>query len=261
VAARSLLVPVSAAALASALVSGAAGAQGAQPPSGQQGAEPPEPTAPSPQAQAAALTDAGPAEAQALRSDPVRPPPLHVEYAQYGVALHALVNLDAGAMCGRGVNSPSTAPGPAPCILGSGGGLVIRIGYRSPGPWYFGGAYSFAKMDSSNLFRLGIFQQLWAEMRYLPDTGYRVAPFATWGLGGVMYGNEWGAETGGAMLFVGGGFQFEVSRIAVVGIGVSYKPSLIAGWTDTAGYVRPLGVAQFFGLDFQLEVRSEVGRR
>ncbi len=288
---RSLLVPVSAAALTSgALVAlaGVAGAQGLTPPPGPPsgaitspepsrapgatgaadpfpglGPGPPPATGepPRPPAQPLTSVDGEAAEPPALKSDPVRPPPLHVEYAQYGVALHALVNLDAGAMCGHGVTSPSSPTAPAPCILGSGGGLIIRIGYRSPGPWYFGGAYSFAKMDSSNLFRLGIFQQLWAEMRYLPDTGHRVAPFATWGLGGVMYGNEWGAETGGAMLFVGTGLQFEVSRIAVVGLGFSYKPSLIAGWTDTAGYMRPLGVAQFFGFDFQLEVRSEVGRR
>ncbi len=192
-------------------------------------------------------------------SDPIHPPPLHVEYAQYGVALLALVNLDSGAMCGDSVHS--SIAGRAPCILGSGGGLIIRGGYRSPGPWYIGGAYAFAKMDSSNLFRLGILQQLWAEMRYLPVTGYRVAPFATWGLGGVVYGNEWGVETGGAMLFAGGGLQFEVSRVAVVGLSFVYKPALIIGWTDTASYVRPTGVANFFGLDLQLEVRSETGRQ
>ncbi len=171
-----------------------------------------------------------------------------------------MVNVSSGAMCGTTVLSP-VGGGRAPCIFGSGGGLVIRGGYRSPGPWYVGGAYSFAKLDSSNLFRLGIFQQLWAEMRYLPDTGSRVAPFATWGLGGVAYGNEWGVETGGAMVFAGGGLQIEVSRLAVVGLGIVYKPTLIAGWTDTAGILRPTGVAQFVGIEFQLELRTETGRR
>jgi hypothetical protein len=192
--------------------------------------------------------------------DPIRPPPLHVEYAQYGVAILAMVNVNPGAICGNSVLSP-VGGGRAPCILGSGGGLTIRGGYRSPGPWYIGGAYAFAKLDSSNLLRLGIFQQLWAEMRYLPDTGSRVAPFATWGLGGVTYGNEWGVETGGAMLFGGGGVQIEVSRKAVVGLGFVYKPTLIAGWTDTAGIIRPTGVANFVELDIQLELRTETGRR
>jgi hypothetical protein len=206
--------------------------------------------------QTAPPTSAQPVPPRRSASDPIRPPPLHVEYAQYGVAILALVNLQSGPMCGSGVR-----PGQAPCILGSGGGLVLRAGYRSPGPWYIGGAYSFAKMDSANLFRLGILQQAWGEMRYLPDTGYRVAPFATWGVGGVVYGNEWGVETGGTQLFGGGGLQFEVSRVAVVGLGFVYKPCLIIGWTDTAGYQRPTGVAHFLGFDLQLEVRSEIGRR
>jgi hypothetical protein len=196
----------------------------------------------------------GPVDAPPRATDPARPPPLHVEYAQYGVAILALVNLDAGAMCGKSV-------GQAPCILGNGGGVTIRGGYRSPGPWYIGGAYAFAKMDSANLLRLPILQQLWAEMRYLPDTGYRVAPFVTWGLGGVAYGDEWGVETGGAMLFGGGGVQLEVSRVAVLGLGLVYKPAVIVGWTDSAGYARPTGVAQFLGFDLELEVRSETGRR
>jgi len=193
-------------------------------------------------------------------ANPVRPPPLHAAFAQYGVAINALVNAAPGAICGTSVRPPAGS-GDAPCILGSGGGLVIRAGYRSPGPWYIGGAYAFAKLDSSNLFRLGIFQQLWAEMRYLPDTGYRASPYLTWGLGGVAYGNEWGMETGGAMIFGGGGLEFEVSRLAVVGLGVVYKPTLIVGWKDTAGIARPTGLAHFFGIELRLEVRTEVGRR
>jgi hypothetical protein len=263
VADRSPIVLLSVAVVA---LAGLAGAQGVgAPATGQASSHPPDPLpAPGPAVAdgGAASSSSSPSPPEAPRrsaSDPSRPPPLHVEYAQYGAAILALVNLDSGAMCGDGVRSPIT--GRAPCILGSGGGVVLRGGYRSPGPWYIGGAYAFAKMDSSNLFRLGILQQLWAEMRYLPVTGYRVAPFGTWGLGGVVYGNEWGVETGGAMLFAGGGLQFEVSRVAVVGLSFVYKPALIVGWTDTAGYIRPTGVANFFGLDLQLEVRSETGRQ
>jgi hypothetical protein len=178
-----------------------------------------------------------------------------VEYAQYGVGILALVNMAAGASCS------GAKPSGAPCILGSGGGVVVRGGYRAPGSFYYGGGYSFAKMDSSNLFRLGIFQQLWAEMRYLPDFGYRAAPYATWGLGGVTYGNEWGVETGGAMIFGGGGVSFQVSRVAVVGLGATYRPTVLVRWTDTAGIMRPTGVAHFLGLELQLELRTEIGRR
>jgi hypothetical protein len=185
--------------------------------------------------------------------DRPKPPPLHVEYAQYGVAFAVESVISPGATCPESSN--------APCILGSGGGLTIRGGYRYPGPWYIGGAYAFTKMDSSNLYRLGIFQQLRAEMRFQPDVGYRASPYVQWGFGAVLYGNEWGAETGGGQLFAGLGVEVEVSRLAVVGLGLVYRPTLLASWKDTAGQERPLGVAQFLGIDLILEVRTVLGRR
>lgn len=181
-----------------------------------------------------------------------KPPPLHVEYLQYGVALAANARLAAGATC------PENAE--APCILGSGGGLVVRVGWRPPGPWYVGGAYEFANMDSGNLYRLGILQQARAEMRYVPETGLRSAPYASWGLGAIGYGNEWGLETGGGVAFVGGGVEFEVTRFALVGIAVAYTPMLIAGWTDTADQERDLSLAQFMRFELTFELRSELSR-
>jgi hypothetical protein len=165
----------------------------------------------------------------------------------------AEINISAGGTCPEGAR--------VPCILGGGGGPVIRLGYRAPGPWYVGGAYEFIKMDSSNLYRLGIFQQLRAEVRYLPDIGYRAAPYVTFGLGGVAYGNEWGVETGGGLLFIGAGVEIEVSRLALIGMSFVYRPVLIAPWTDTADQKRELGVAQFVALEFNLEIRTEIGRR
>jgi hypothetical protein len=163
------------------------------------------------------------------------------------------MNLSTGGTCPEGAK--------VPCILGSGGGLAIRLGYRAPGPWYVGGAYEFIKMDSSNLYRLGIFQQLRAEVRYLPDIGYRAAPYVAFGLGGVAYGNEWGVETGGGLLYGGAGVEVEVSRLALIGASFVYRPVLIAPWKDTAGQERNLGVAQFFGFELLLEIRTEIGRR
>lgn len=186
-----------------------------------------------------------------------RPPPLNVEYVQYGVAIAAELSIDPGETCPEQKAKGSIVP----CIVGSGGGLVVRGGYRSPGPWYIGGAYEFVKMDSGNLYRLGIFQQIRGEMRYQPDTGYRASPYATWGLGAIAYGNEWGIETGGAVVFAGIGLEEEVSRTAVLGLAMVYRPTVIAGWTDTAGHVRRTGIAQFLGVELVLEVRGEVGRR
>lgn len=207
------------------------------------------------QAEATATPSAAPAATPAPPAaiDPLRPPPLHVEYAQYGAAITSRINMSSGAVCGAQVKPP--------CILGGGGGLALRGGYRSPGAWYLGGAYEFTKMDSGNLYRLGIFQELRAEMRYLPDFGARAAPYLLGGIGPVVYGNEWRVETGGAELMLGGGVEFEVSRLAHVGLGIIYRPVLLAGWTDTAKIVRPTGLAQFVGIEIQLEVRTELGRR
>ena len=98
-------------------------------------------------------------------------------------------------------------------------------------------------------------------MRYTFDLGFRVSPYATWGLGGVVYGNEWGVETGGATLFAGAGAEMQLSRLALMGIALVYQPLVFAGWTDTAGFERPAGLAQNLKLELQLEIRSELPRR
>jgi len=180
-----------------------------------------------------------------------KPPPLHVDYASYGAAVTADILVHSGATCRD----------EQPCILGSGGGLVLRGGYRSPGPWYIGGAYQVSKTDSSNLYRLATLQQLRAEMRYMLDMGYRTSPYATWGLGGVVYGNEWGVETGGAAAFGGLGLEVQLSRLAVLGLTVIYQPTVFAGFVDTAEFERDPGLAQYLRFELQLEIRSEVSRR
>ncbi len=181
-----------------------------------------------------------------------RPSPLQVDYAQYGLGLGGDINLTSGRICPPGAFTP--------CILGSGGGLGIRGGYRPSGPWYFGAAYQFSKLDSNNLFRLGIFQQLRGEMRYFVDFGSRVTPYVEWGVGGVIYGNEWGADTGGAMAMAGGGIEFEITRFALVGLDMSYDPVLLAGYTDTTGQKRETGISQFLRLELRVELRTELGR-
>ncbi len=180
-----------------------------------------------------------------------RPPPLYVEYVSYGVALTADILARPGGTC----------PPNAPCILGGGGGLALRGGFRWPGPWYLGGAYQLSRTDSSNLYRLATLQQLRIELRYMLDMGYRTAPYVTWGAGGVAYGNELGIETGGGSVFGGFGAEVQLSRLAVLGVGARYVPMLLAGFTDTAGFVRPWGAAHYVTLELQLEIRSELSGR
>lgn len=176
--------------------------------------------------------------------------PLELQYVQYGVSIGAMGIIDAGVPC-------SQSPG-EPCILGSGGGLAVRGGARTSPRWYWGGAYEFARTDSSNLYRLGIFQSLLAEVRYHPLTGYRTSPFLVARLGGCGYGSEWAVETGGGVAGIGAGFEFEVSRDALIGLSLTYRPALLAGWRDTAGIARETGLVQFWGLEFHFELRSDL---
>lgn len=176
------------------------------------------------------------------------PPPINVDYLQYGVAFSGDFVLNPGPVC------PADAK--APCILGSGGGLNARAGYRSPGPWYVGGVYGFSKVETNGLMRLGVMQHLGAEMRYMVTLGERTEPYFTAGVSAVGLGNEWGLQTGGLSAQVGTGFEVQLSRTTVVGMAFSYRPTLLFGWTDPAGQARPAGVAHFLGLDVVMEARE-----
>ncbi|NUO53593.1 MAG: hypothetical protein HOV80_32490 [Polyangiaceae bacterium] len=180
------------------------------------------------------------------------PSPLEVDYAQYGVALATEIPIEPGGIC------PSDAT--VPCIIGLGGGPVLRGGYRPAVPWYIGGAYQFSKLDSNNLYRLGILQQLRAEMRYVVSTGTRAWPYATWGLGGMVYGNEFSVQTGGATALAGLGLELEITRFAVVGLNASYQPMLFAEFVDSAGQARDTGVAHYVHMELLIELKSELTR-
>ena len=202
------------------------------------------------------LTVAGPADAQ--EGGPRHgPPPTSSRYVQYGVAISSEAVLDAGDVC------PPNAS--APCILGSGVGPTVRVGYRARGPWYVGGAYEFSRQESSNLLRLAILQQLRAETRYYANTGSRMRPYGTTGLGAVLFGNEWGTETGGVTTFLGGGLEFEVSRTTVIGAGLFYRLLLLRGWTDSADQRRAdrffgFGLAHIWTIEVAIEARGELSR-
>jgi len=196
-----------------------------------------------------------------------RPPPNNVEYFQYGVAVALEKLLSGGDVCPTptATTGAEGAKTPTPCILGSGGGLAIRMGYRSRGPWYLGGAYEFTRMDSGNLLRLGILQQLRGEVRYYLDAGNRLTPYGTLGFGGVVYGNEWRVSSGGPMLSAGLGLEFQVTQSTVIGLGLGYRGFLFHNWTDSTGQVRAneylgFGFAHTIGLEITLELRSPLAR-
>lgn len=193
----------------------------------------------------------------ARAEDEPGPPPTSTHYLHYGVAVVANTVPSAGDVC------PSDSK--QPCILGTGLGLAIRIGYRSRGPWYVGGAYEFSRQDASNLLELPILQQLRAETRHYFDMATRLTPFIDGGLGAVLYGNEWRAETFGVTPFLGAGLEFQISETAVISPALCYRPMLLRGWTDSAGQKRAdrylgFGFAHIVAIEIAVEIRNPLPR-
>jgi hypothetical protein len=208
---------------------------------------------------------------RAFAEESQRPPPNNVEYFQYGVGLAVEKLASGGDVCPTNTGTPAgstmgtTGTASIPCILGSGGGLTIRMGYRSRGPWYMGGAYEFTRMDSSNLLRLAILQQLRGEARYYLDSGNRLTPYGLLGFGAAVYGNEWNASTIGPTLSAGLGLEFQVTQSTVIGGSVGYRGFLLHRWTDSTGLERAnrylgFGLASTIGFELTLEIRSPLAR-
>jgi hypothetical protein len=184
-------------------------------------------------------------------------PPSNTEYFQYGVAVVADAALSGGDVCPAGDSEP--------CILGPGGGLAIRVGYRARDPWYFGGAYEFSRHDSANLLKLAVLEQVRAEGRYYLYPGQRTTGFLAFGLGLHLYGNEWSAETGGGIATVGGGAELQISATTMLGAAVMYRLLVPRAWTDSAGVRRAdrfagFGAAHLLALELTLEVREPLPR-
>lgn len=177
------------------------------------------------------------------------PPPTNVVYVQYGVALTAEVVSAAGPIC----DNVSV-----PCIIGPGGGVAVRVGWRGVGALYFGGAYELSKQDPNKLLRLAILQQARAEARYYFVSGRDTEPYFTGGLGVAGYGNEWGVDTWGPAGFAGFGLETQITRRTVVGVALNYRLIYFQQFKDTTGAARNPGVAQLIGLDFVLEQRDPI---
>jgi hypothetical protein len=174
-------------------------------------------------------------------------PPLELRYLQYGVALTAEVVTLAGPIC-SGIA--------APCILGSGGGIAGRGGYRFPGAWYLGAAYEFSKQDPSQLYRLAILQQLRAEVRYYIVTSRVTEPYLSGSAGAFAYGNAWAVDLWGPLASLGAGVEFQITRTRVIGLGMTYRLLYTTPFTDSATTQRNAGFAQMLGIDIVLEARD-----
>ena len=207
------------------------------------------PAAPGPNNAEAVGNGSGEATPRLVDLQNALPPPTNVVYLQYGVALTAETVSAAGPICDNVA---------VPCILGPGGGVAVRVGWRGTGALYFGGAYELSKQDPNKLLRLAILQQVRAEARYYFVSGRDTEPYVSTGLGLAGYGNEWGIDTWGPAAFVGLGLETQITRRTVVGVAVAYRLLYLQRFTDTSGASREAGIAQLIGLDFVLEQRDPI---
>jgi len=174
------------------------------------------------------------------------PPPPRLTFLQYGVAFTADFTTK-GPFC---QNSQLN------CILGSGGGIVGRVGWRSPGDWYFGGAYELSKQDPTKLFRLALLQQLRFEARHYWFNGRDTQPILVVGAGLAGYGDELAIATYGATAFVGVGVESQFQSGPVLCATLGYRPMYLMRFEDTSGASHGPGLAHMIVLEVALEERD-----
>jgi len=177
----------------------------------------------------------------------VTPPPSDQAFIQYGVALAAEIVAFAGPACAGAGN---------PCILGSGGGIVARAGWRRSETLYVGGAYEMSKQEPHQLYRLALLQQLRAELRRYFPTGREVSPFVLLGGGIGTYGNEWfPIDTWGPSATFGGGLEVELGG-SVLSVSLAYRPIYFHAWEDSSLLSHDSGIAHFVGLEAAVEAQD-----
>ncbi len=197
--------------------------------------------APSARADEAAAAASFETEARAVPAPPRR------AYFQYGVAFTVEGVAHAGPVC---------ADPNQPCILGSGGGIDIGIGWRPTDGLYIGGAYEFSKQDPNKLFRLAILQQARLELRHYFPTGKSAEPFALFAVGLAGYGNEWAVATWGPSATLGGGIEVELNGGAVLDVSLAYRPIYLRSFADSIPAYHDAGVAHFVTLQIALEAQD-----
>ena len=190
-------------------------------------------------------------------AEPLGAPPRWMRaYIQYGVALSAEGVASAGPMCKKSEPLiPSLGGQSSNCILGSGGGVAVRVGWRPSEVFYLGGAYEMTKQDPDQLYRLGILQQARAEARRYFPTGHESAPFLLLAAGAHGYGNEWGIDTWGPDGTLGGGLEVELGG-PVLELTLAYRAMYFRSWIDTSELSHNAGVAHFLSLELSIEAKD-----
>jgi hypothetical protein len=195
---------------------------------------------------AAALPTVATAPAATASEPRAAPPPSGHAYIQYGVALAAETVVSSGAICSLVAN----------CIFGSGGGLLVRVGWRPNDNFFLGGMYEVSKQDPDQLYRLGILQQLRAEGRRYFSTGREVTPFVLLGAGVGAYGNEWTVDTWGPTGTLGGGIEVSLGGPVLL-VSAAYRPMYFQSWVVADNQLET-GIVHFVGLDVAVEAKDRL---
>jgi hypothetical protein len=177
----------------------------------------------------------------------VLPPSPRRPFLQYGVAFTVEGVAAPGPIC----SDPNS-----PCILGSGGGIAGRVGWRATENLYIGGAYELSKQEPNELYRLAILQQARAELRRYFPTGHRTTPFAVAGLGLAGYGNEWAIDTWGPSATIGGGVELQLAGGVLFDAALIYRPIYFRSFVDSSTLSHDGGVAHFVGLELAVEAQE-----
>jgi hypothetical protein len=175
------------------------------------------------------------------------PVPPRQAQIQYGVAFTVEGVAHAGPVC---------ANEGEPCILGSGGGIDVRVGWRPSEKFYLGGAYEFSKQDPGKVYRLAILQQARIETRLYFPTGESAEPFILLGAGLAGYGNEWSVATWGAGATFGGGLEVELSGGSLLDLSLAYRPIFLRSFEDSVPAFHEAGITHFITLEIALEAQD-----
>jgi len=182
---------------------------------------------------------------------PEIPPMPRRAFLQYGVAFTIEGVTSPGPIC-AGASGPAS-----PCILGSGGGIAARAGWRPTERLYIGGSYEFSKQEPDKLYRLGILQQARGELREYFPNGHRTTPFGLLEAGVATYGDEWSVATFGPSATLGGGIEVEVSGGILLDVSIFYRPVyLLQHFVDSSTLTHDPGITQFVGLELAIEAQE-----
>jgi len=175
-------------------------------------------------------------------------------YVQYGVSLAAEGVASPGPICKETSILSLIAP-LSNCILGSGGGISARAGWRPSEVLYLGGAYEMTKQDPNQLYRLGILQQVRFEARRYFPNGREGTPFVLLAGGVHGYGNEWGIDTWGFDASAGAGLEVELGG-PVLDLSLAYRAMYFRAWTDTSEIPHDSGIAHFLSFEVSIEAKD-----